>query len=204
MRILLLILVLNLIACGSTYYDQRVSEFRANPVYNGLSFMGDSNTEGCRFKCPECFKGNRSNRGIGGATAYDMSRLMRDVIVYEQPDKIHIMIGTNDLIGGTDIYEYSRMLMRSLRIALDRINGVEIYISTILPTKLAYTANIDLMNQIIRTISDLYPNVVFKDRYNEFLDLEGNMNEELFLEDGVHLNKEGCQIMFGEGNNEQS
>jgi lysophospholipase L1-like esterase len=205
MKILILFILLNLMACGNTYYDQRVNEFRSSPVYNGVSVMGDSNTEGCDNLCPECFKGNRANRGISGATSYDMSRLMRDIIVKEQPYRIDLMVGTNDINGGTDTYEYTRMLMRSLRIALNGIKGVNIYISTILPMNMAPEAKIRYMNLLIERVVNLHPGqVFFIDRYSEFLDSDGKINLDLFTGDEVHLNEKGCKIMFGGYENDRS
>jgi hypothetical protein len=104
----LLIIALLVIGCSgesdncpvsfiSPMYEGRISEFKANPVSGGISYMGDSRIWLCAKYYPEFFTDGIHDRGIGGAVTTDMINLAHEVVNAENPEAVVVLIGVNDI-----------------------------------------------------------------------------------------------------------
>jgi predicted alpha-1,2-mannosidase len=178
------------------YYYHRKDHFERLPdTKHEIIFLGNSITDNAEWF--ELFENpNVKNRGIGGDdTDGVLGRL--DEVVRSRPDKIFLMIGTNDLAAGKSV-EY---IISNYRLILRRIREAspetQVYIQSILPTEDAIHTtrnNRDIMriNKELRAIAG-DEGLVYIDLFTPFATPENKLNMDYSL-DGLHLNGAGYEL----------
>ncbi|VEI06470.1 GDSL-type esterase/lipase family protein [Kurthia zopfii] len=136
------------------------------------------------------------NRGIGGDTTAGLLRRLPDVTM-GQPQKIVIMIGTNDLslkVPQKKIIENYQLLITQIK---EQTPKTKIILTTVLPfnedirsTKVE-NGQIMKLNEEIRNLAK-QNNVLLVDLYDVFL--KGHQLNKAYTSDGLHLNGEGYAI----------
>jgi lysophospholipase L1-like esterase len=181
---------------GKAHYDMRVADIRAQGlIQSGVLFAGDSLTEGgdwARF-FPNI---KTANHGIGWDTSDGL--LMRaEVISENRPDKIFILIGTNDLAYNrtpAQIADTVRMLVTSLH---GSESQARIYLQSVLPREAAAGAKIAGINAAYKAIADDLGRVTFIDLTPAFAAPDGTLRADLTY-DGLHLNQAGYEVWVSE------
>ena len=178
------------------YYYHRKGQFEMLPdTENEIIMLGNSITD--QGLWTEIFNDLRiKNRGIGGDdTDGVLERL--DEITSSQPDKIFIMIGTNDLAYSKTISH----ILDNYRTILDRIAvespGTKIYIQSVLPTDDAIhqtRKNSDIMqiNGGLKKMADERSHV-YVDLFTHFANQQNKLDPAYSI-DGLHLNGEGYRL----------
>lgn len=178
------------------YYYHKKEHFEKLPdTENEIIFLGDSITDNAEWA--ELF-GNTpriKNRGIGGDDTDGVLERLGEVMA-SSPDKVFIMIGTNDLAYG----KTKEYVVRNYRKIIERIMeespDTEIYVQSVLPVDEAvhYTrpnTDIDYINERLQELSDeldlTYINLA------DVFEKAGKLNPEYSI-DGLHLNGEGYEI----------
>ncbi|HOW21738.1 MAG TPA: GDSL-type esterase/lipase family protein [Tenuifilaceae bacterium] len=178
------------------YYYHRKEQFEMLPASNkDIIFLGNSITDQCEWH--ELFNNmNVKNRGIGGDDTDGILERLGD-ITKSKPNKIFIMIGTNDLAYSktiNHIVENYRKIIQSIR---DSSPETKIYIQSILPTNdeihtLRKNSDIMLVNQQLEQISKEY-SLTYIDLFSLFKTDNNKLNPEYSL-DGLHLNGKGYMV----------
>lgn len=174
-------------------YMHRINLFEVLPEKDSsIVFLGDSITAQCEWS--EMFdKCNIINRGIpGDATDGVLKRLSN--ILKNNPQKIFLMIGVNDLF-----FHDLPHIIENYRKIVTRINNespqTKLFIQSVLPinnnvkeTTLDNKTIIDLNNELqkIASINDL----TYIDLFSLFIDENKNLNAS-YTQDGIHLNGQG-------------
>lgn len=181
-----------------TYFTRRISLYETLSIdQNSIVFIGDSLTEGCEWT--EIFSNtNVKNRGISGDTS-DRVLQRLDSIVSVKPDKIFIMVGTNDLLFGrevSNIIDNYRQIIYNIKAASP---DTKIFIQSVLPidTQRILNNNNDdrrLLNDKLKRLSKRY-DCYYIDLYSPF-DKNGELNQE-YTYDGIHLNGKGYILWKG-------
>jgi len=166
-------------------------------------FMGDSITEEWSRLHPEFFN-NQSyiNRGIGGQTTPQMLVRFRQDVIDLNPDVVAILAGTNDIAGNTgpsNVEMITNNIFSMAEIAMN--SNIAIIISSILPVYTYPWANhiknvpetILKINQRLKEFS-LENNITYLDYYSSMVGEKRELKHE-YTTDGVHLNKEGYELM---------
>jgi predicted alpha-1,2-mannosidase len=178
------------------YYYHKKEHFESLPnTDHEIIFLGNSITDQAEWF--ELFQNpNVKNRGIGGDdTDGILARL--DEVVESRPDKIFIMIGTNDLSTGKSV-DY---IIGNFVKILDRITalspGTKIYVQSILPTDdgihtTRKNSDIIRINEKLRGLSAAR-SIIYIDLFTPFTTHENKLNPEYSL-DGLHLNGKGYQL----------
>src|SRR5262245_52274822 len=146
---------------------QLVSAFEAFPVVpDDVVFLGDSITEGGPWE--EIFPGVRvRNRGVGGDTSAGvLARL--DQVTRGQPEKVFLLIGTNDLFLGASEDEIVANIEEILERLKQESPDTEVYLQSVLPRAADYRTRIEALNARLAEVAgeqaaagvDLYPAVV--------------------------------------------
>ena len=173
------------------YYEAKKQFFEAMPNdTNEIVFLGNSITEGCDFA--ELFRNSKiKNRGISGDIIEGVINRINEV-VESHPQKIFLLIGTNDLSRNKSINQILTDYERLISLIIDKTPKTKLYIQSILPTHNQETRkNDDIMkiNKGLIKLSEKY-NLVFINLFESFK----NDNNELDLTysyDGLHLNGNG-------------
>ena len=178
------------------YYYHRKEHFESLPdTENEIIFLGNSITDNAEWW--ELFEDTHvKNRGIGGDDTDGVLERLGEV-TSSRPDKIFIMIGTNDLA----YMKSAEHVLTNYAKILDRIEqdspGTRIYIQAILPTDdaihtLRKNADIRGLNESLEAMATERGHT-YLDLYNPFAGEDGKLNPDYSL-DGLHLNGAGYQL----------
>ncbi len=138
------------------------------------------------------------NRGFGGSTLVDVIRYAYDIILPYEPKQVLIYCGENDLasqenISPEEVLHRVKTLFNIIRTNLPdaTIDYVSIKPS---PVRASIQDRVKIANKEIRAFLKTQKNAGFIDIYDAMLDSNGNMREELYLSDRLHMKPEGYAI----------
>ena len=138
------------------------------------------------------------NRGFGGSTLVDVIRYAYDIILPYEPKQVLIYCGENDLasqenISPEEVLHRVKTLFNIIRTNLPdaTIDYVSIKPS---PVRASIQDRVKIANKEIRAFLKTQKNAGFIDIYDSMLDSNGNMREELYLSDRLHMKPEGYAI----------
>ncbi|MBO9728782.1 MAG: GDSL family lipase [Chitinophaga sp.] len=137
------------------------------------------------------------NRGFGGAETNDVTFFANSIIFPYAPRQIVIYVGENDLPAAnvnadTLLQRFTRLYTR-IRAELPGIPLIYISIKPS-PSRAAYFDKAQQSNALIKQFLAGEKNTVFVDIYSKMLDKKGQPRKELFLDDMLHMNKQGYAI----------
>ncbi|MCP3929019.1 MAG: G-D-S-L family lipolytic protein [Bacteroidetes bacterium] len=171
-------------------YEHRKTHFEMLPEKeNTIVFLGNSLTAECEWS--EFFPGIPvQNRGISGDLSSGVLERL-DPILFQQPEKIFLMIGINDLlfVSPEHIADNYRKIIKNI---LRQSPHTKLFLQSVLPVNNS-VRNVGISNQdilrlntFIRTLSE-----EFKLEYIDLHKLLANEEGELqarFTVDGLHIN----------------
>ena len=136
------------------------------------------------------------NRGFGGSQTSDLLYFADQLIVSANPKKIFIYEGDNDLGSGKSqeqILNDSKALVAHIRKALGQVPVVFI---TPKPSKARWHLKEKYVayNKALMEWAGGVPGVSVADLWTPMLDEKGVVMQDIFLEDGLHMNKKGYDI----------
>jgi len=173
------------------YYQAKYQFFEAMPNdTNEIIFLGNSITEGCDWA--ELFRNSKiKNRGINGDIINGVINRLGEV-VESKPQKIFLLIGTNDLAKNRSINQILTDYERLIILIKGKTPKTELYIQSILPTYRQIArknADIIKINNGLMKLSAKY-NSVFINLFESFK-TEENELDLTYSYDGLHLNGKG-------------
>lgn len=179
-------------------YDQRVKAFRElNPgaIKHQVVFVGDSITQD--YPLSEHFPERVTyNRGIGGDTTVGLSRRMDESVFDLEPEKVVLLIGTNDLalLHSTPDEVASRIaeIVSAIR---TRLPKTRILLESVYPVRpdAGQATREGRSNADIRAINakiSSLPGIHYVDLHSLLADSEGRLRAEFTVE-GLHINQAG-------------
>lgn len=195
--ILLILLISQIFAQQTPYWNHKVSMFKLMPNTKGeIIFLGDSITDRCEWF--ELF-GNPSikNRGLSGdKTSGVLDRLSE--VTESKPDKIFIMIGVNDLRHDVSIED----IIKNYQSILEKINSdsplTKIYIQSVLPINdligkpKTTSGEVVKLNTKIENLASQFK-IPFINIFESLVDEQGRLDKK-YSEDGLHINGEGYSV----------
>ena len=138
------------------------------------------------------------NRGFGGSTLQDVIRYTYDVILPYQPKQVVIYCGENDLasvdsISVDEVVNRFKTLFSMIRINLPKANIAFVSIKPS-PVRVSIQTNVKATNNVIKKFIASQKNASFIDIYDAMLDAKGQMREELYVGDRLHMRPAGYVI----------
>lgn len=193
------LLLLDTIPYIMEHHNNRLSLFAAEPMTKGgFVFLGNSITEGGPWQ--QMVGDHAINRGIGGDISFGILNRL-DEIISRQPEKLFLMIGTNDM--SKDIPE--AIVANNVKKAILRMQkesaDTEIYLQSILPLNPSvkgFLQGFGKQNQVLRCNQLLHKvaeetGITFINLFPYFLNDDLLLDEALTY-DGVHLNQKGYEL----------
>lgn len=167
---------------------------------NAVLFVGNSITD--MFNWAEAFQlplpYHVCNRGVSGALSAEILEHIPQFVAC-RPDKVFLMIGTNDLGSGIPPAEVARNVAQTVSTIKSLSPLTQIYLQSILPSTVG-TRTLEaeqLTNQLFRTIADT-ANIHYVDLWDLLIDIPTDKSLSL---DGLHLTAQGyarwCQAVTG-------
>jgi lysophospholipase L1-like esterase len=168
------------------------------PVKGGILFTGSSSFTRW-YDVQSAFPGYPIiNRGFGGSTLVDVIRYAYDVILPYAPKQVIIYCGENDLASADSIQvtEVVKRYKTLFGIIRQNLPGTTIDFVSIKPSpvRASIQTKVIAANKEIRKFISRQKNARFIDIYAAMLDKNGNMREELYVEDRLHMKPEGYRI----------
>lgn len=180
----------------SDYYKHRVSVFRSLPeTEDQIVMLGNSLNNNALWT--ELFPmGYVVNRGISGDVINGVCQRV-DELVGDQPDKIFLITGTNDLINEPELtalaaFERYEQLIRTIR---EQLPDTELYVQSMLPLnpKTKFYAGFNdraaEINKLLDAGSGRY-GYYYIDIASVLSDEKGDLKDECTT-DGIHLSANG-------------
>lgn len=189
-------------------WQKAIQKFEAEdkvnpPAKNGIVFIGSSsirlweNLERDMAPLPVI------KRGFGGSKIRDAAVYSNRIVTNYQPKIVVLFSGTNDLTGSqldkdpSGILNGFQTFVRKVR---QDLPDVQIYNISITPTRARFDklAEVKATNALIKNYCESDEKLFFFDLANQFLTADGQPREDLFIEDGLHLNEAGYKIWLDE------
>ncbi len=136
------------------------------------------------------------NRGFGGSHMSDLQHYAEDLVLKHEPEIVVLYEGDNDVAGGksadrtfSDIFEFGETLwMRNPR--------TQILFMAVKPSLARWDLwpIMDDVNQQVVDWARVDSRVHYVDIVTPMLLADGTPDPRLFIEDGLHLNKEGYDL----------
>ena len=137
------------------------------------------------------------NRGFGGSTLLDLIRYLNDIVFPYQPRQIVIYCGENDLavdeVSAQTVLERFRILFSIIRRKLPGIPVVYISMKPS-PSRHYLRKKVIAGNTAIKKFLKRKKKTDFVDVYYKMINTDGTPKADLFLEDQLHMNKNGYTI----------
>ncbi len=167
------------------------------PAKGGVLFVGSSSI-GRWYDLEERFHDySIVRRGFGGSTYEEILYYSDHVIFRYRPSKIFLYAGENDLVRGESV----QSIMETITAIHDKVKRelpfTSLYVISAKPSeklKEYKSAIIDLNNRIEAYIADEGCLAQFVNVYQQMVDEQGNVKNEIFVADKLHLNEAGYDI----------
>lgn len=181
------------------HYRMRVEKFKKETVIPGkVIFLGNSITEGGNWK--RLLKDSSIvNRGISGDNTFGVVARIDDV-VKRQPEKVFLLIGTNDLSRKIPV----EVILENIFTIVSRIRAgspkTKIFVQSILPVNASFEkfpnhydndSEILIINDQLSRYAERL-RYTYVDLYGKFLDEQSRLKSS-YTYDGLHLNSAGYQ-----------
>jgi lysophospholipase L1-like esterase len=142
-------------------------------------------------------KHNVLNRGFGGSEMADLVHFADKLIISYRPKQIFIYEGDNDIGNGKSPDEILAQAHRLLMVIREKLpKKTEVLFISPKPSILRWKLKDNYLeyNRKLEAWTKQYKKVRFIDVWTPMLDTEGNVIKDLFVEDGLHMNKKGYEI----------
>lgn len=136
------------------------------------------------------------NRGIGSDTSEGVLKRLHEV-EEKNPKIIIIMIGINDLAQGIKLDKTCSNINKIIEELSENTNA-DLFVESVLPAETISLKRIEQLNSKIQSLTDKYDDVTYIDLYDKFLDSKGEIIDDYYSDDGVHLNGNGYRIIIDE------
>lgn len=160
-----------------------------------IVFAGSSSI---RFWDTEKYFPNREivNHGFGGSETSDLVCYVRELILAVKPSQIFIYEGDNDINSGKTVDVVLADIKTLLRIIKRNMPETPVHIISPKPSiaRWGLRERYVSLNEALKTLCQEREQVTFIDVWTPMLDSEGNLKEDLFIEDGLHMNDAGYEI----------
>ena len=173
------------------HVNRRLDEIEALPVMQaGALFIGDSITEAAPLSTmfPNV---QTANHGIAWDTT-DGVLLRMNQITRHRPERIFVMIGTNDTDHSSDPARVSENTIRIADAIIAALPDTELYVVSVLPRNEPNNSVVSTFNQTVREAAADRP-YVYLDLARSMRAPNGELRPEL-TNDNLHLNADGYNV----------
>jgi lysophospholipase L1-like esterase len=138
------------------------------------------------------------NRGFGGSSLPDVIRYAYDIIFPYQPKQVVIYCGENDLANADsssaeEVANRFKTLFGMIRTNLPNTHIAFVSIKPS-PSRASIQGKVKDANKKIKAFIGIQKKAAFIDIYDAMLDTKGEMREELYIADRLHMRPAGYAI----------
>ncbi len=186
---------------GAERWESAIAKFeesdRAAPIKpGGVLFIGSSSIRMWKTLA-EDFPGTPTlNRGFGGSEISDSIHFADRIVFPYKPRQIVMYAGDNDVSKGKSAEEVARDFRTFVKKVRKELPGVRVAFIAIKPSLKRWNLAPEMKeaNGKIRNYCRWHRGVVYLDIWKPMLGEDGKPRPELFIEDGLHLSREGYEL----------
>jgi lysophospholipase L1-like esterase len=138
------------------------------------------------------------NRGFGGSSLPDVIRYTYDIILPYQPKQVVIYCGENDLASADSTTAHEVVNRFKTLFGMIRTNLPNTHIAFVSikpsPSRASIQGKVKVANKKIKAFIATQKNAAFIDIYEAMLNKKGEMREELYIADRLHMRPAGYAI----------
>ena len=199
---LFLVLCLLILPVQSQIFFQsevnKIQERYKNEINNNTNYIVFTGSSSIRMwkDLPVLFENSKIiNTGFGGSKASDLLYYIKELVLDFNPSKVIIYEGDNDISSGHKI----NFIMKNIKQIIKQIKEINKNAQIILISAKPSIMRWDLRKKYIQ-LNKKYKNLALKNKNIHFADTwsqmvdSGKLKTDIFIEDGLHLNKKGYKI----------
>ena len=136
------------------------------------------------------------NRGFGGAQISHVIHHFEDIVKPYNPKAIVFFCGTNDLTALKTPEETMNDFKKFLNLVRNEFGNIKVYVIGIKPTidRLYLDEEERIFNSTINQLANDDAYLEYINIWDPMLNEDGTRMPELFIEDGLHMNKKGYEV----------
>jgi len=136
------------------------------------------------------------NRGFGGAQISHVIYHFEEIIKPYDPKAIVFFCGTNDLTALKTPKETLNDFKKFLSLVRNEFGNIKVYVIGIKPSvdRLYLDKEERIFNSSIKLLASQDAYLEYIDVWDSMLGEDGSRMPELFIEDGLHMNKKGYEV----------
>jgi len=136
------------------------------------------------------------NRGFGGAQISHVIHHFEDIVKPYNPKAIVFFCGTNDLTALKTPEETVHDFKKFLSLVRNEFGNIKVYVIGIKPSvdRLYLDKEERIFNSSIKLLASQDAYLEYIDVWDSMLSEDGSRMPELFIEDGLHMNKKGYKV----------
>jgi lysophospholipase L1-like esterase len=133
------------------------------------------------------------NTGFGGSHMSDLQFFLDELVLRYKPDQVFIYEGDNDMASGKRPGKVLRQTKKIVEEIMTELPGVQVAFISPKPSLARWEIKkrYEKLNKLLRNYAMDTDQVAFIDVWSLMLDEAGEPIKEIFLEDGLHMNRSG-------------
>jgi len=183
------------------FYTEDIDKFKSAdkisfPDFGNVLFVGSSSIRFWKTLNEDMKPFKVINRGFGGSHIKHINYHFKDIVKPYKPEAIVFFCGTNDIAALKTVNEVYDDFLDFFSLVNKNLPDTKIFIIGIKPSKarLYLKDNEMELNSKLRKLSLQNNDLFFISVWDEMLTEEGLPNQNLFIEDGLHVNAEGYAL----------
>lgn len=181
-------------------WEKAISAFekqdeKSPPPQGAILFVGSSSIRLWDLK--ESFPHHTTiNRGFGGSEIADSVHFADRLILKHRPSTVVFYAGDNDIAKGKSPEQVAKDFASFVKVLHEELPQTKIVYIAIKPSIKRWNLSDTMQkaNQLIQAQCKKSDQLVFVDVFPPMLGEDGKPRPELFIKDGLHLNKQGYQV----------
>jgi len=176
--------------------DQLILRNSSNKIKRPIVFAGSSSFR--LWKSIQKDLGNDQiiNNGFGGSHFSDLVYFLDPLILDLNPKALYIYEGDNDLADGKDPEQIVYQASQLIKLVKSQIPDLQVFVVGAKPSiqRWAIKPSYIRFNMYLKEYCFETDDVTFIDVWRPMLGSDGQPKQDLFIEDGLHMNEDGYKI----------
>jgi lysophospholipase L1-like esterase len=184
------------------WYENEIRIFeildRYNPPPDSAVLFTGSSTIRCWYNLAgDMYPQVVINRGFGGSTMRELNLNIERIVFPYRPSMIFVYEGDNDIVRGTKPSAFLEECKAFISQCQQRLPDTEIIFLSIKPSpsRMRHWQKMDRANLMLEDLCGKKENVMFIDISTPMFMRPGILKNDIYAEDGVHLNDKGYSLL---------
>ncbi|NNK27292.1 MAG: G-D-S-L family lipolytic protein [Flavobacteriaceae bacterium] len=178
-------------------FDEDMKKFnKITAPEDVVVFTGSSSIRFWDDLAEDCSKMEVINTGFGGSHMSDLLYFIDETVLRFMPSKVYIYEGDNDIASNKRPRQILKTTKKVTKRIITEIPNVQIrYISAKpSPSRWAYKEQYERFNRLLKRYCNKKGQLDFIDVWNPMLTEYGRPKPHIFVEDSLHMNRQGYLI----------